>query len=134
MALMSVKKSAGDRLKEAREAKGLSQEALGEMASLTRMTIYRLEQGTESARLSTLRQVADALGLRLVDLVDLEESPIEPTIQAYLESLYAKIDNPTEPEINWLRAQTAAFWDGIDPSPAAVHDMVQFRRKFPGKR
>ena len=97
------------------------------------MTVWRLEKSTETARLSTLRQIADAVGLRLVDIIDLGESPIEPTLHAYLESLYAKIDNPTEHEINWLMAQTAAFWDEFAPSPEVIHDMILLKRKFPSK-
>lgn len=62
----------GQALLKARQAKGLSQEALGVAASLTGKTVHNLETGkADNPTLGTIRDLADALGVpprRLVTL------------------------------------------------------------------
>ena len=53
-------------LKIARKAKGLVQTELAGKIGTTKSAISRLEHGTGDLRLSTLRKLAAALGLRLV--------------------------------------------------------------------
>ena len=52
-------------LKSARKAKGLVQMELAGKIGTTKSAISRLEHGTGDLRLSTLRKLAAALGLRL---------------------------------------------------------------------
>ena len=52
-------------LKNARKAKGLVQMELANKIGTTKSAISRLEHGAGDLRLSTLRKLADALGLRL---------------------------------------------------------------------
>lgn len=52
-------------LKSARKAKGLVQMELAGKIGTTKSAISRLERGTGDLRLSTLRKLAAALGLRL---------------------------------------------------------------------
>ena len=58
-----------------RRARRLSQRALGELAGVTSSFLSQLENGRTSASVSTLRRLADALGVRLSDLLE----PAEPT-------------------------------------------------------
>lgn len=51
---------------------GLSQEELSEITGVGRNTISRLENGQQSARPSTARKLADALGRTPKDLTDSE--------------------------------------------------------------
>jgi transcriptional regulator with XRE-family HTH domain len=53
-----------DQLRERREALGLSQEAVARRTGLSVRTVFRAEQGFP-LRQETLRQIADALGLRV---------------------------------------------------------------------
>lgn len=53
------------RVKEAREAKGLSQSQLADRMGTQQSVIARLEAGGISPTLPTLKRVADALGMKL---------------------------------------------------------------------
>jgi transcriptional regulator with XRE-family HTH domain len=57
------------RLREAREARGLSQRELAVRAGLSRVTVNRLEMGRLTPRRGTLARLAEALGLSPSDLV-----------------------------------------------------------------
>jgi transcriptional regulator with XRE-family HTH domain len=63
-------------IRKLRVAKGLSQEALAVDAGLDRSYIGRLERAVENPTIETLGKLADALGVRLVDLVE-EPGPEE---------------------------------------------------------
>jgi Zn-dependent peptidase ImmA (M78 family)/DNA-binding XRE family transcriptional regulator len=56
-------------LRRYRTAKGLSQEALAEQASLSRIGYRDIESGKATPRLDSLRRVADALGVPIADLL-----------------------------------------------------------------
>lgn len=53
-----------------RQDKGLSQRALAKLSNVTNVTIARIESGVYDPRLSTLRRLAQALKVRVADLVD----------------------------------------------------------------
>ena len=53
-----------------RGKRGLSQRALAKLAKVGHITIARLEVGIYDPRLSTLRRLAKALKVRVVDLMD----------------------------------------------------------------
>lgn len=53
----------GDRIRDIREARGWSQEHLGEVAGLDRKTIYRMELAQYSTSIDFLMMVARALGV-----------------------------------------------------------------------
>jgi transcriptional regulator with XRE-family HTH domain len=59
----------GRRIATARLHTNLTQEGLAERAGLSRDTVYRVETGVRSARLDWLILIADALEVRLEDLV-----------------------------------------------------------------
>lgn len=59
------------RVKEAREAKGLSQSQLADRMGTQQSVIARLEGGGITPTLPTLKRIADALGTKLT--VDFEE-------------------------------------------------------------
>jgi transcriptional regulator with XRE-family HTH domain len=64
----------GDRLKELRKAKGLTQLQLSQASGLSLSIITQIEQGlTADPRLSTLRGFGKALGVSLDALVGEEE-------------------------------------------------------------
>lgn len=60
----------GQNLRRCRQQAGLSQEELGERASLHRTEIGRLEKGARVARIDTLVQLAGAMAIRPEELVD----------------------------------------------------------------
>lgn len=58
------------RIKQARERRGLTQQALAEKAHLSAIYIRKLEAGErESPSLDALERIAKVLGVKLVDLL-----------------------------------------------------------------
>lgn len=62
-------------LKELREARGLSREKLQDVAGYSHSTIQRFERGFCDAQFTTVANIAQALGKRLV-LVDEGDAPL----------------------------------------------------------
>ena len=57
------------RIRELREAKGVTQEALAELSGVSRATIWALESGQDKVTTTkTLVKIAEALGVRLDEL------------------------------------------------------------------
>lgn len=57
------------RLKDARSAAGITQEALAHSAGLSLPTVQRSEAGRHEPSISTLRCLAEALGVTVSDLL-----------------------------------------------------------------
>lgn len=69
----------GEQIAERRRSKGLSQEGLARMAGMSRETVRRAEGGERMPRWVTLAKLAEALDIRLTDLVSLATSVEFPT-------------------------------------------------------
>lgn len=69
-----------DRLKQAREEKGLSQRALADLTGLPQSHISKIESGGVDIRLSSLIEIARALELEL----ELVPRPALPAVQAII--------------------------------------------------
>ena len=59
----------GARLRRRRRRRGLTMEELGKTAGVSLESIWRLETGRTSARITTVRKLAKALGVDAVDLL-----------------------------------------------------------------
>lgn len=68
----------GRRVADARKARGWTQEALSESVGIEPVTLSRLETGDRALGLSMLARIADALGVGLGDLLDLQRDLPEP--------------------------------------------------------
>ncbi len=60
----------GRHLREVREARGWSQQALGDYANVAKATIQRIEHGESAPSLDVLVSLADALGTSLPVLLE----------------------------------------------------------------
>jgi len=59
-----------ENIKKYRKEKGISQDKLSKMADVTYNTIIKIESGaTHNPRVETLKQIADALGVGIDDLM-----------------------------------------------------------------
>jgi len=67
------------RLRELREAKGLSQDDLARLSGVARATIQSAELGRRKPRPSTRRRLAQALGVRPEDILFEQASGLYPT-------------------------------------------------------
>lgn len=63
-------KKIGLKIRFERMKRGLSQEKLAEMANLHKNSISFIERGETVATVTTLEQIANALGIDFVDLVN----------------------------------------------------------------
>lgn len=60
----------GERIKEIREKRKMSQDELAEKSGVSRMTITFLETGTtKDVKLGTLKKLADGLGVSIKHLI-----------------------------------------------------------------
>lgn len=57
------------KLKELREARGLSMQQLADRAGVNKSTIYEAENHRHNPRIQTLRKLARALEVELADLI-----------------------------------------------------------------
>ena len=74
---MRGRKTLGERIRTCRESAGLSQEALATAADIGRVTLVRLEKGSQAPRFKTLTAIARALG-RPVQALLVEPEPSLP--------------------------------------------------------
>lgn len=66
----------GERIKELRNARGLTQEQVAEKISVSRQKYARIENGTNSITLDILSKVADVLNVTVGDITRvLDETP-----------------------------------------------------------
>jgi transcriptional regulator with XRE-family HTH domain len=66
--MQSIQKQFGNRVRELRQAKGISQEELAEKAGIHRTYLGGIERGERNPCLKNILQVATALGVTLSEL------------------------------------------------------------------
>ena len=121
----------GDRIREARKAKHMTQEELGELIGVTGVTIMRYEKGQREPRMDQLQKIGDVLGINWTYLVGqsvggetLEEAAsiydesqkdrvLEAGLSLMLESIYGK---PREVMIEgkWFDDSITIYGEGDD--------------------
>ena len=62
----------GKRLRELRKEKGLTQQQLGDIVGVTKVSICCYENGTRTPTLETLIDLADALNTKITDLLAID--------------------------------------------------------------
>lgn len=63
------RRAIGDRIREVRGERKLSQQRLAELAGMERQAVNRIEQGHQSPIVDNLIRIAEALNVPLADLV-----------------------------------------------------------------
>jgi len=63
-------KNIGDKLKEVRKTKGLSQEELADLAKINLRTIQRIESNKSEPRGNTINQICNVLEINIEDILD----------------------------------------------------------------
>lgn len=62
------KRRFGDRLREVRTSRGLSQESLAHLAGVHRTYVGSVERGQQNVSLTNIHELAEALGIEVADL------------------------------------------------------------------
>jgi len=113
----SMKRTVGLRIREARKAAGLTQDALAERLDRTVESISNLERGKSLPSLEGLAAIARELGLRLSDLVADIEAGSADREQLELESrAMAAIRALDKPRLRIAVKQLEALREGIGDS------------------
>ena len=68
-ALQDANKVVGAKIKALRVKRGLTQDQLADLAGLNRTHLWRVETGLQSPTVNTLKIIADALEVRVRDLL-----------------------------------------------------------------
>lgn len=101
----------GQRVANARKDRGWTQEALSEAIGIEAVSLSRLETGDRALSLSTLARIADALGVGLGDLLDVQRdtpAPEHAPDEAELLRLYGKLpDNKRDIVLRLVRDLTS---------------------------
>ena len=92
---MDIKRMVGGKIRAARKAKGLSQLALAERSELSADFIGKVERGTTSPSLESLKAIATALNLPLGDLF-VGELGAGPLQEALIELIQMCRGHPNE--------------------------------------
>jgi transcriptional regulator with XRE-family HTH domain len=111
----------GDHVRRLRGCRGLTQEQLAERSGLSADTIRRLEHGSFSPSLSTLRKLCKGLGLLLSTLFESFELGVRSESRELLDLLACRTPRELVIATRLLRA----LFDELDePSPAAGENQV----------
>lgn len=76
----ATRKELGERIRELRKSAGITQEELGEKASLNYKFIGELERGQVNVSIDSLARIADALGVRIGDLFSKEKVTLQKVL------------------------------------------------------
>lgn len=60
----------GQNIKKIRKKQGLTQKELGERLGITQQTVAQYERATEQPKISTVRKIADGLGVPVKELIE----------------------------------------------------------------
>ncbi len=63
----------GDRIRQYRKERGLTQKQLGDICGMVDSAIRRYESGRQKPKIETLQKIADALCVPVTQLLDIEE-------------------------------------------------------------
>lgn len=63
-------KAIGQKIKSLREAQGISVQDLAQMTEISRMQLYRIEDGENPTSILILRRISKELGVKLSKLID----------------------------------------------------------------
>lgn len=86
----------GDRIKAAREAKGISQEELGKVCGTTKQTIYKYETGIiTNIPLDKLDKIASTLDVSSVYLMGWDSTPEYKALTEIARGMYKRETAPT---------------------------------------
>ncbi|PCJ67445.1 MAG: DNA-binding protein [Bacteroidetes bacterium] len=96
----------GEKIREIRKKKGLSQEELAELAQVNLRTIQRIENNESEPRGITLKLICDVLDVRIEDILDygkkIDQSYLTYFHLSVLASIVIPFGNFVLPYILWL--------------------------------
>jgi len=92
---MNEKKLIGQRIKELRKSKGLSQEKFAELAETSPNYLSRMERGTENPTIDMLIKLSKALEVEMREMFDFGHVPGRKELKDSLQTFLKTADEPT---------------------------------------
>lgn len=92
---MNEKKLVGQRIKELRRSKGLSQEKLAELAETSPNYLSRMERGTENPTLDMFIKLSNALEVEMWEMFDFGHVAERKALKESLQTFLKTADEPT---------------------------------------
>lgn len=87
----------GENIRKFRKLQGLTQKKLAELSGLNEVTIRSYEAGKYNPKFENIKKIADALGLYITNLIELENAP------ELFEEAPQLFDLPIDAKINGLK-------------------------------
>ncbi len=72
MKISQLQQKIGQRIRELRESKGISQQNLAAVCNFEKANLSRIEAGRTNPTVSTLYKISQALEIKISELVDIE--------------------------------------------------------------
>lgn len=72
MKISQLQQKIGQRIRELRESKGISQQNLAAICNFEKANLSRIEAGRTNPTVSTLYKISQALEIKISELVDIE--------------------------------------------------------------
>lgn len=111
---LALSKAIGQRVRELRMSRTLSQARLAKDAELSQRAVSDLERGRFTASLETLEKLARALGCGVSDLVSLGEEQDTPK-EAALRTLVTFLHTRTVEDVERLYRAAVGFFEAPRP-------------------
>lgn len=81
---MNVNMNIGEKIRQLRESRGLSNRQLAKKAGLSQPVMNRIENGNRKADIESIEKICDALEITLIDFFNVDSQEVSPE---YLELL-----------------------------------------------
>lgn len=101
--------SIGERMKEIRIEKGLTQRQIADSIGVTYQHISQYERGLRTPKMNTIRKIAEALGVDVWEIIGFNDIDYEPMPAS-----------PTEAEANPEEAELITIYHGLNDRGKAV--------------
>ncbi len=102
--MKSAREMFGERIKEIRKVRRMTQEDIAKKLEINAKSFCRLETGKRSPSLDTIEKIACALSVEIKDLFEFEHLPIdEQTMEEAKDACIKMLDEANEDELKMLQ-------------------------------
>lgn len=132
----------GEKIKEFRKKRGLTQKQLGDLCGMADSAIRRYENGRANPKIETLRKIADALEVNVTELLNdgaivgsiitdniLQHNAIKD-VASCNETVKSRYNNYLEKNVNTI----AAHFDGEEFTDEEMKQIIKFAEFVKSKR
>lgn len=115
----------GERIKNIRKSKGITQQQLAKSCNFALVTIRQYESGARTPRIEQLKIIANALDVELYDLIS--DAPVGSTGFRVID-LFAGVGGTAAHYVSPDKSGETEIFSAINPFPAEITAFCQFIR------